>query len=87
MSELAELKKLVKDKGLTVGTASTLKKLRSNKVKKIWLTSNVPEPIKTEIMKYSKLNKIQVVKLRIPNDEFGVLCKKQFSVSVASTGE
>ena len=87
MSELAELKKLVKEKQLIVGTTATLKKLRSNKVKKIWLTSNVPEPIKSEIIKYSKLNKIQVVKLKIPNDEFGILCKKQFSVSVASTGE
>jgi len=85
--DLTELKKLVKDKKIIIGTANTLKGLRSNSIKKLWLSSNVNPPVKEDILHYCKLNKCEVVQLSIPNDEFGVVCKKQFSVSVCSMGE
>ena len=82
--ELTEIKKLIKDKKLIIGTENTMKKLRENKLSKIWLSSNVPAEIKQEITSYAKIAGVEVISLSIPNDELGVLCKKQFSVSLAS---
>lgn len=82
--QLAELKKLLKKGTVVIGTKNTLKKLRNNKLEKIWLSSNVPETVKNDILKYSEISNVIVIELPIPNDELGVLCKKQFSVSVAS---
>lgn len=81
---LNEIKKLLKQGKLIIGTNNTLKKLRTNKLEKIWLSSNVPERVKEDIINYSKLNNVEVIDLDIANDELGVICKKPFSVSVAS---
>ena len=82
--ELNELKKLLKENKIIIGTRITMKKLKSNKLEKIWLSANVPPELKEDIQTYSKINAVKVVTLGVPNDELGVLCKKQFSVSVAS---
>lgn len=81
---IEEIKKLVKDKRLVVGTENTLKKLKNNKVGKIWLSSNAPAGIKEDIHKYAEMNNVAVIELAIPNDDLGVLCKRQYSVSVLS---
>jgi ribosomal protein L30E len=82
--EINEIKKLLKEKKLIIGTENTIKKLRNNDLKKIWFSSNVPSDVKESITNYAGMNNTEIVALDIPNDEFGVLCKKQFSVSVAS---
>ncbi len=82
--ELGKIKKLLKQGKLIIGTNNTLKKLRANKLEKIWLSSNVPERVKEDLLNYSKLNNVKVIDLDIANDELGVVCKKPFSVSVAS---
>ena len=79
---LIELKKALKEKTITFGTEKTLKMLRNGKAKKIFLSSNCPEAITETIEYYAKLNNIDVVKLKIPNDEIGLTCKKQFGISV-----
>ena len=83
-SELDEIKKLVKDKRLIVGTKNTVKKLKENKLDKIWLSSNVPAELKEEIAKYAQMNTVTLAVLSISNDDLGVLCKKQFPVSIVS---
>ena len=82
--DISTIKKLTKENKLIIGTANTLKKLRNSKLEKIWISSNTPSKVKDELTSYAKLAKTDVVQLSIPNDEFGVLCKKQYSVSVAS---
>ncbi len=84
MDELNDIKKLVKTGKLIIGTNNTLNKLKNNNLAKIWLSSNVPKDIKADISKYSKINNVEIIGLDMPNDELGILCKKQFSVSVAS---
>jgi ribosomal protein L30E len=82
--DINEIKKLVKTNKLIIGSASTLKKLRNGKLEKIWLSLNTPNTVKDELVKYANISKTSVIQLSIPNDEFGVICKKQFSVSVVS---
>jgi ribosomal protein L30E len=81
---LEDVKKLIRDKRFIIGTQNTMKKLKSNKLERIWLSSNVPTDIKDDITKYSEMNNVAVAQLDIPNDELGVICKKQFSVSIVS---
>lgn len=78
--DLNELKKLLKEDKIIIGTSNTMKKLRANKVSKVWLSANVPVEVKNDIIGYG----VDIATLDVPNDELGVLCKKQFSVSVAS---
>lgn len=81
---LNDLKKDLKEKKMIFGANVTLKKLRAGKLKKIYLASNCRKDIMDDIVRYGKINKIEVVKLNKTNEELGVLCKKPFSVSVLS---
>jgi ribosomal protein L30E len=81
---LEEIKRLVKDKRLIIGTENTLKKLRVKRLEKVWLASNTSPKVKEEIEKFANMVGIQVITLPMPNDDLGTLCKKQFSVSVLS---
>lgn len=80
-NELEELKKDFK-KTLIYGTERVIKFLRQGKISKVYLASNTPENIKSDIKYYSKLSNFKIVTLSLLNDELGVFCKKQFSVSV-----
>lgn len=82
--DINEIRKLLKQKNIIVGKERTLKNLKLGKIKKIYLSSNCSEELTKSIEHYSKLSKVAVVKLKYPNDELGVLCKKPFSISVLS---
>jgi len=79
---LTALKKALKEKTITFGTEKTLKMLRNGKAKKVFLSLNCPEDVKETILRYAKLNSVEVVNLKLPNDEIGLTCKKPFSISV-----
>jgi large subunit ribosomal protein L30e len=77
-----ELRNALKEATVTFGTEGTLKKLRNGKAKKVFISSNCPESTKKRIEYYTKIGKIELVKLDIPGDEIGMVCKKPFSISV-----
>ncbi|MFP4118121.1 MAG: ribosomal L7Ae/L30e/S12e/Gadd45 family protein [Candidatus Woesearchaeota archaeon] len=79
---LDELKKSVKDEKLVVGTEQVLKGIRDKSIKKVVLSSNVPEDIKDDIEKYTSLTGIPVEKLSMDNEELGTFCKRKFHISV-----
>ncbi|MEM4245035.1 MAG: ribosomal L7Ae/L30e/S12e/Gadd45 family protein [Candidatus Nanoarchaeia archaeon] len=79
-----ELRKALKETTITFGTESTLKRLRNGKAKKVFMASNCPESTKKRIEYYTKIAKVELVKLDIPSDEIGLICKKPFSISVLS---
>ena len=80
--DIDEIKKLIKTDKLVMGTKSTIKNLREGKLAKVVLSSNCPEDVEEEITNFADLTKVNVTKINIPNDELGVLCKKQFLISV-----
>ncbi|HLC37690.1 MAG TPA: ribosomal L7Ae/L30e/S12e/Gadd45 family protein [Candidatus Nanoarchaeia archaeon] len=65
-----------------IGTDRILKNLKSGKLKKVFLASNCKEETKKDVGYYAKLSNVEVVNLDIPNDELGLACKKQFSISI-----
>lgn len=79
---LTELRTALKEKTITFGTEKTLKMLRNGKAKKVFLASNCPEDSKQTITYYAKMKKIEVINLKLPNDEIGLTCKKPFGISV-----
>ena len=79
---LTDIKKELKTKKIVIGTKIVIKNLRINKLEKIYIASNCNESSKKELEYYSKLLKIPVIKLKQLNDELGVICKKQYSISM-----
>lgn len=79
---ITEIRKLLKSKGILVGTERTLKNLKLGRIKKIYLSANCAERTKETIKHYA--GPTEIIKLRYPNDELGLLCKKSFSISVLS---
>jgi len=78
------LKEAVKEKKVIIGADRTLKALKLGKVKHVYLASNVKQDIKEDVEHYTKLFNIKLVQLNENNEELGLICKKQFSVSVLS---
>lgn len=82
---MKDLKEAVKEKkGLVIGTHRTLKKLKMNEVKKVYVSSNCPKNVLEDVEHYTKIHNIPLVKLKENNEELGVICKKPFFISVLS---
>jgi large subunit ribosomal protein L30e len=79
---IEEVKKLIKQKKVVIGSERALKSLRQNKLAKVMLAVNCKKETLETVMHYAKINQAEVVTLKYPNDELGVLCKKPFSISV-----
>ena len=82
-SAVTEIKDNVKSGKLVVGTERCLKLLKANQLAKVFVSSNCPEDVRSDINHYSSLTTAQIIELSgIPNEELGVLCKKPFPISV-----
>ncbi|MEK6907417.1 MAG: 50S ribosomal protein L30e [Nanoarchaeota archaeon] len=79
---MEELKKLIKENKIIIGTNSVMKNLKLGKLKGIYLASNCPKYAKEDIQHYAKLNNVKINELKENNEELGVVCKKPFSISV-----
>jgi len=76
------LKEDLKKKKPILGLEFTLKKIRNQKVSKVYVASNSNEKEQLSIL--GKTMGIDVVILDETSKELGVLCKKPFNVSVLS---
>lgn len=80
--DILEIQKNINSKNLVIGTQETLKNLKLGKMGKIFLTSNCPKDVRSDVEHYASLSSVMVMNLSIPNDELGIICKKPFSISV-----
>ena len=83
-ADVEEIRSLIDEGKLIIGTDRTLKALRNGKVKKVFLSSNVSENSKSEIVHLAKIADVDVVDVDESNEELGVLCRKPFAVSVCA---
>lgn len=79
---LEELQKALKEKSLVIGLDKTIKRLKMGKLKKVFVAKNCPIKIIKDLEYYSKINKIELVKIDKSNEEIGMICKKPFSILV-----
>ncbi|MCX8147614.1 MAG: ribosomal L7Ae/L30e/S12e/Gadd45 family protein [Candidatus Woesearchaeota archaeon] len=82
--KMDDIKKLVKEKKVYIGTRQTLKGLKTGKVSKVFLASNCPISTRETVMRYAKMSNVPVEVLKIPNDELGIICMKRYFISVMS---
>ena len=82
MSDIAEIKKLLKTDKLVIGKEATLKALRAEGLEKIYVAKNCPAELKEDLARYTELAKVELITLDVHNDELGDSCKKSFSISV-----
>jgi len=78
----SDIKRLLKTKKLVMGTERVKKLARSAKLERIYISKNTPERVRNDLVYYSKLSNIKLIKLRYANDELGEICNKPFSISV-----
>ncbi len=76
-----EIKKHLKKKDLIIGSKQVIKNLKLDKIKKVFLASNPPAEVEEDINYYAKLTNTPVIKLDIPNNELGAVCRKQYSIA------
>lgn len=81
--ELNDLRKLIANKALVIGADRTIKELKKGSLSKVILASNCAEDIKETMKQYCKLSKIPCEELKDIDTEVGVVCRKQYSISVA----
>ncbi len=81
-NDMTDLKKNLKTKRLVFGTKETIKNLKLGKLEKVFITSNCPGSIKQDVTYYSTHSGVAVEQLGVPNEELGIICKKQFSISL-----
>jgi large subunit ribosomal protein L30e len=84
MGNIDDIKKMIKEGKVIIGTSRTIKALKLGKTEKVFLTSNCPEDAKENIEYYAELGKVKVIKLKQPGVELGTICKKPFPISVLS---
>lgn len=84
MDNIKDIKDAIKAENAVIGTELTIKNLKQGKLSVIYLTSNAPNDVVEEINYLAGINKTEVVKLDVPNDEFGIICRKPFPISVLS---
>ncbi|OVE74541.1 hypothetical protein BVX95_02110 [archaeon D22] len=80
---VAKIKKLIEDEKIVLGTNVTLKELKKGNLSKVYLSSNVPASVKEDIEHYAKIADVEVVVTQLTNEDFGVICKKSFLISVS----
>jgi ribosomal protein L30E len=76
-----EIRKMLKNEKLVLGSDRVLKLLRDNQMESIWLSSNVPAGVSEDVKRYAQMSGTTVETLNIPNDELGVICKKPFNIA------
>ena len=79
---IKEVKNTLKQGNVVLGAEQTTKLMKQGKLKKIFLSSNCKEDVKTDLQRYANISKVELVNVSIPNKELGVVCKKPFSISM-----
>ena len=65
-----------------IGLDRVLKSIKGNKVNKDFLASNCPPKMKEDVTYYATLAQVPVLEAKLNNEELGLVCKKNFLVSV-----
>jgi len=79
-----ELKTALKEKNIIIGLKQTLKNMKKGGVKAVLLASSCKQEAKEKVEYLAKLKGVKVIELDLPSDEVGMICKKQYAVSVLS---
>jgi large subunit ribosomal protein L30e len=77
-----QLRKLIEDKKVTIGTAATVKALKADTLKRVVIAKNASDVTKNALNRYKAVGGVSVEEIDVSNDELGTMCKKPFSISL-----
>jgi ribosomal protein L30E len=69
-------------KSLVIGSTAVIKGIRTGNMSKVFLSRNCPDEIASEIKHLNELSKFELTETKESNEELGILCRKQFKISV-----
>lgn len=76
-----EIKNATEQKTIVIGFNSVLTNLKNGNLKSIFCASNTPSVMYDELKHYADLNKVELHKMQINNEQLGILAKKQYLIS------
>ena len=78
----AEIRKLLTAKKVVIGTKQTIAGLRKGTITRVLIATNCDKKTKELLAYYQHLTNIDLIQLDISNEDLGIMCKKQFAISV-----
>ncbi|HLD80172.1 MAG TPA: ribosomal L7Ae/L30e/S12e/Gadd45 family protein [Candidatus Nanoarchaeia archaeon] len=84
-NEMKDLKAKLQDGKAVIGKEMVLKQLRAKTISKLYLASNCPANLKSDLVHYAALAKVPVIELDLDNEELSLFCKKNFFITVLGT--
>ncbi|MEM0230726.1 MAG: ribosomal L7Ae/L30e/S12e/Gadd45 family protein [Candidatus Woesearchaeota archaeon] len=79
--ETNRIREMLKENRLVIGSRAVLRELNKGNLEQIFLAANPAQKIEKDLTARANAAGCPIQKLTIPNDELGILCKKQFSIS------
>lgn len=76
------LKAKAQQKEVVVGLETVVKGLRQGTIEKVFIASNSPPKMAQDLAHYAALAQVPLQRLAQNNEELGIICKKNFMVSV-----
>ena len=76
------LRKKIAENKIVIGMQETKKQLLDKKLEKVIFAKNCPEETKETFTKYCGMTGTTQESIDLNNEELGVLCRKQYPVSV-----
>lgn len=80
--DITDIRALIKDGSLTIGSNKTVEGVKAGKVSKVYLSKNCPASVREEILHLDGISKIEIVDLQYPGSELGILSKKPYAINV-----
>jgi|TARA_Y100000034_G_scaffold133156_1_gene197903 large subunit ribosomal protein L30e len=78
----SDLKNLIKEKKVKIGSEVTIKAIRDGNAKEVFISSNCPNELKKRLEKYCEISKCKINLLKENSKELGDICKKPFSINI-----
>lgn len=77
-----QIRKLIEDKKVTIGTDATTSALTGGLLKRVLVAANAAPATKSALERHTSLTGVELEVLSVTNDQLGTMCKKPFAISV-----
>jgi large subunit ribosomal protein L30e len=77
-----QIRKLIEEKKVTIGTDETMRALRAGTVKTLVIATNTDAQIREGVERAASVSGVSIDDLAISNDQLGTMCKKPFAISI-----
>jgi ribosomal protein L30E len=77
-----QIRKLIEEKKVTIGTQATTSAIQEGGLKTVVIASNAAVQTRATIERIAAMANVAIDDVRVTNDVLGTMCKKPFAISV-----